>query len=157
MSKLFRISGYFKQNEDWGQVKSSFIGEVVMGKLPIFWGYCIELEDGDTLKAGAISYLAGGFLKRQGVEFYFYKMYDNPPEGSLLCMISDLKSGCGVWATLNESGKDFVERNDAWLKLDELPYSNELEQKIYSVFNSCPALMGFPEMLAEEEAKICKK
>ena len=157
MSKLFRISGYFKQDENWGQIESSFVGKIVMGKVPIFWGYCIELDDGDTMKTGAVSYLAGGFLKRPDVEFYFYKMYDNPPDNSLLCMIKNLEEGRGAWATLDESGRNFIERNYAWLELEELPYSSVLEQRIYSVFSSCPALAGFPEMLAEEEAKICEK
>lgn len=154
MSKLFRIIGYFEQDNGLGQV---FIGEVVMGELPIFWGCCEELGDGDTMKAGATSYLAGGFLKGREVEFYFYKMYDNPPQDMLLCMVTDLKKGRGVWATREKPGENFVERNLAEVKVEELPYSSDLEQKIYSTFSSCPALAGFPEMLAEEEAKIHKK
>ncbi|MCR5700366.1 MAG: hypothetical protein K6G49_02990 [Candidatus Saccharibacteria bacterium] len=153
MSKLFRIVGYFEQDDGLGQI---FVGEVVMGELPIFWGRCEELGDGDTMKAGATSYLAGGFSNRHGIEFYFYKMYDNPPQDMLLCMIENLKDGQGVWATREKSGGNFVERNLAEVKVEELPYSSDLEQQIYSTFSSCPALAGFPEMLAEA-AKTRKK
>ena len=156
MSKLFKISGYFKQNEDWGQAESAFAGEILMGALPVFWGYCEEFGDGDTMKIGATSYLAGRlFLKKDGVKLCFYKMYDNPPQDMLLCMVRDLKTGHGTWATQEESDGDFIERNFAQIRLEKIPYSDELEQKIYSIFS--PALTGFPEMLAEEEAKICRK
>ncbi|MBR3248469.1 hypothetical protein IKF89_00335 [Candidatus Saccharibacteria bacterium] len=150
MSKLFRISGYFKQDESWGQTEPAFVGEIVMGELPIFWGCCKELGDGDTLRAGATSCLVGGFLKNRSVEFYFYKMYDNPPQDMLLCMMSDLENGRGVWATRPVGGGDFVERNLAHLKVEELPYSSELEREMYSAFNSgCPVLAGFREDLVK--------
>lgn len=146
LSKLFRIIGCFEQDDGLGQI---FIGEIVMNESSIFWGCCEELGNGDTLKAGATSYLVGGFLKGQDVEFYFYKMYDNPPQDMLLCIVKDLKKGQGIWATRGEHDKIFIKRNLAEIKVEELPYSDDLEQKIYSTFNSCPALTGFPEMLAE--------
>ena len=111
MSKLFRISGYFKQDESWDRAEPAFAGGIVMGELPIFWGCCEEFGDGDTMRAGTISYLVGGFLKNRSVEFYFYKMYDNPPQDMLLCMVPDLKQGQGVWATQPAGGGDFIERN----------------------------------------------
>ena len=158
MSKLFRISGYFRQGEDWDQAEPTFAGEVVMGELPIFWGRCREFGDGNTMKSGATSYLVGGFLKNRDVEFYFYKMYDNPPQDMLLCMVPNLEQGKGFWSTPdNGPGGNFIKRNLAQITVEELPYSNEIEQKIYSAFNSgCPVLNGFPDNLAEA-AKARKK
>ena len=151
MSKLFKISGYFEQDESWDQLKPAFTGEIVVNELSIFWGCCKELGDGDTLRAGATSYLAGGFLRNRDVKFYFYKMYDNPPQDMLLCMITDLEKGCGVWATPEKSGGNFIDRNYAKIEIEELPYSYELEQKIKTTFNDgCPVLTGFPERLEEE-------
>lgn len=150
MSKLFRISGYFKQGEDWDQAEPAFVGEIVMGELPIFWGCCKEFGDGETMRANATSYLVGGFLKNRSIEFYFYKMYDNSPRDMLLCMVPSLAQGQGVWATQPAGGGDFIERNLAQVIVEKLPYSSELEQKLYATFNSgCPVLTGFPDELAE--------
>lgn len=151
MGKLFRISGYFKQDEKRGQAEPTFVGEVVMGELPIFWGCCKEFGDGDTMRANAISYLVGGFLENREIELYFYKMYNNPPQDMLLCMVTSLKQGQGIWAT--PDGKpdgDFIERNLAQVTVKELLYSDELAQEIYFAFNSgCPKLAGFPDDLAK--------
>ena len=159
LSKLFRISGYFRQDESWQCEKPTFIGEVIMDQLPIFWGCCKEFGDGDTIRANATSFLAGAFTKRPEIGLYFYKMYDNPPQDMLLCIIKDLKNcGRGIWATPEKSGGRFIERNIAQLDIEELPYSEELAQEIYSTFvNGCPPLVGFPERLAEETAKLLKK
>ena len=150
MSKLFKLSGCLRQGDTWPLSGPSFTGEMVMGELPIFWGCCKEFADGDTLKAGATSYLVGGFLKGRRPEFYFYKMYDRPPEEMLLCMVSQLADGQGVWATPEKSGGNFVKRNIAQVAIESLPYSDSLEREISSTFqNGCPALVGFPDRLTE--------
>lgn len=157
LSKLFRISGYLEQDGGWPEAGPSLVGEVIMGELPIFWGCCEELVDGDTLEAGATSYLVGGFLENRALEFYFYKMHDNPPQDMLLCMVPKLKEGVGMWSTPEKSGGGFVDRHAARIKVEELPYSKALEQKISHNFRTgCPELAEFPEGLAEA-AKNRKK
>ncbi len=160
MGKLFRISGCFEQDEGWPGT-SSLVAEVIMGELFVFWGRCKELVDGDTLKAGAASYLVGRFLrdKKRGFYFFFYKMYDDPPQDMLLCIVPKLKKGIGtgMWSTPGKPGEGFVDRHAAQIKVERLPYSSKLEQEISSTFREgCPILADFPEGLAEA-AKARKK
>lgn len=169
MNRLFRITGYLKQDKTWCQTEPSLVGKVIMGELPIFWGCCKEYADGDTMKADATSFIVGGFPRNERVGFFLYKMYDQPPKEMMLLMAPSLKEVCnvissgerrkgesrtlegyGMWATPEKDGGDFVERNPAWFKIERIADSEELEREIDTNFrNGCPILATFPDELAK--------
>ncbi len=139
MSKLFKISGSFRQNGLWTRPDPAFIGEIVMTDDHMFCGYCDELYEEAHTASDKIRYLIGSFIDHknndQGIEFY--KMSNDARHLPLLYRIENLATGGdGAWySCMADRGTCcFLTQGDAKISLEEKPYSKKALERVKARF-----------------------
>lgn len=134
MSKIFDISGNFKQSKGPRHPEVAFTGEIVLEDDKSVCGYCND-------QTGKVWYLVGGYTDKEdktveGIEFY---MLSNEPHlVPCLYVFPDILDGKGTrWESTYTCNGDyyFEPKGEAELALEGERHSYQEEVRIKSRFN----------------------
>ena len=162
MSKIFRISGNFKQSGKWSKPDPSFSGKIVVDEDGIFYGFCDELYSENIMSdLNRVRYLSGalgpnGFNGNQGIAFY--KMSNYFPQNPLMYIVPDLICmDSGGWYALERGLNLFALKGMAKVSIEEEIYSEEEEASIRAKFELLDKGINCHYVLIEMARDYCKE
>ncbi|MBR0133755.1 hypothetical protein IJM16_00610 [Candidatus Saccharibacteria bacterium] len=139
MSRIFKISGNFKQFGEWMEPDPAFSGEIVVDeKTNEFYGYCHELYAEGVLKSYRLRFIVGAFAPNarngnQGIAFY--KLSNDLNIDPYMYVTPDLTNPeSGEWSALGIFGIYFERVDKSRVMIEEMAYSKEEEKRIKSTY-----------------------
>ena len=155
MSKIFKISGNFRQYGEWSTPDPSFVGEIVVDDANTFCGYCDELYDSKMSALNKTRFLAGAIAPngRNGKNgIAFYKMSNDGEQAPLMYVVPNLEDPSnGSWAALTPFGF-FQPVGQARVEIEEKAASafGEDEKRIKAKFDELDKNINGNDQLLEQ-------
>ena len=139
MSRIFKISGNFKQFGEWAEPDPAFSGKIVVDEnTDEFYGYCYELYVGHLPESSGLRFLVGAFAPnaRNGNRgIAFYKLSNDLNIDPYMYVTPDLTNPeSGEWSALGTFGIYFERVDKSRVMIEEMAYSEEEEKRIKSTY-----------------------
>lgn len=137
MSKIYKISGNFAQDDKWVCPDCSFEGEIVVGRDRTFYGYCNEVylkqkSGKDVVKSIAGVFGPSGKSGKDGISFY--KITKERTIQTLMYAIPDIEGGkCGTWGIYKKG--QYKPLGKAKVEIEEEVFTLARKDRIKRTFN----------------------
>ena len=160
MSKIFRISGNFTEYGEWTKYNPAFRGEIVVNEMGKFYGWCEQFcaegsarwnrEPVPVNEFNKIRCLVGALAEEDGgYSLLFFKLSNTPWQTPLLYEIHGESVADCTWSAEDPSG-GFVSQGNAMVLLEELPYSEDVTNKIKEHFCEVDISLNKNDELVQE-------
>lgn len=137
MSKIYKISGNFTQNDKWVCQDCSFEGEIVVAGDKTFYGYCNEVflkqkSGKDVVKSIAGVFGPSGKSGKEGISFY--KITKERASSTLMYAVPELGYGkCGTWGIYRKG--QYKPLGQAKVDIEEEVFTLARETRIKNIFD----------------------